>query len=174
MPGPAPGLQSLRVRRGDISRGVTHTMPAIRTIIELVLAFLGAYFFALLFSLVVWTFRDIRSRTHDVIAQFLATLLVLVFNLPGLVLYVILRPKETLAQAYERSLEEEYLLQDIDEQHLCPGCKRKIQDDYMLCPNCHTELKHPCTACGRLLDLPWEVCPYCGVEVAAERALIAT
>ena len=149
-------------------------MPSVRTSVELLLAFLGAYFFALLFSLVVWTFRDIRSRTHDVIAQFLATLLVLVFNLPGLILYVILRPKETLAQAYERSLEEEYLLQDIEERRLCPGCKHPIHEDFVLCPNCHTELRRPCAACGRLLELRWELCPYCGVEVVTDTALVAT
>lgn len=150
-------------------------MPTIRTSIELALAFFGAYFFALLFSLVVWTFRDIRSRTHDFIAQFLATFLVLVFNLPGLVLYVILRPKETLSQAYERSLEEEYLLQDIEERRLCPGCKHPTQEDYMLCPICHAELRRHCVACGRLLELNWEVCPYCSTEVVVPEApLVAT
>ena len=69
-------------------------------------------------SIVIWTFRDIRSRSRDIFAQILATLMVLVFfplfPLPGLALYMLLRPRETLSEVYERSLEEEALLQGIE------------------------------------------------------------
>lgn len=123
---------------------------------------LGFYFLAFLLSLVIWAFRDIRSRSRDIFVQLLATLLVLVFNLPGLLLYFILRPQETLAEAYQRSLEEEALLQDIEERDSCPACKRPIEPDYLLCPHCHTQLKKACPNCGRLLHLAWELCPYCG------------
>jgi len=126
---------------------------------------LGFYFLAFLLSLVIWTFRDIRSRSRDIFVQLLATLLVLVFNLPGLLLYFILRPQEGLAEAYQRSLEEEALLQDIEERDSCPACKRPIEPDYLFCPHCHTQLKKACPNCGRLLHLAWELCPYyCGIR----------
>jgi len=73
-----------------------------------------------------------------------------------------LRPKETLAEAYERSLEEEALLQGIEEVLACPGCGARVQGDFVVCPNCHTKLKKPCQGCGRALNLRWGVCPYCG------------
>lgn len=122
----------------------------------------GFYFLAFLLSLVIWTFRDIRSRSRDIFVQLLATLLVLVLNLPGLILYFILRPQETLAEAYQRSLEEEALLQDIEERDSCPACKRPIEPEYLFCPHCHTQLKKACPSCGRLLHLTWGLCPYCG------------
>ena len=131
-------------------------------IIQVVLFLLGAYLLAFWLSVIIWTFVDIRSRTRDMLVMLLSVLLVLVFNLPGLVIYMILRPKETLTQAYQRALEEEALLQDIENQFVCPGCKQKIEDDFVVCPNCHTQLKERCPGCSRLLNLKWTVCPYCG------------
>ena len=124
-------------------------------------AFFGAFFVALWASLVIWTFRDMRARTRDAFAQFLASLMVLVLGPFGIILYFILRPRETLGEKYERSLEEEALLQDIEERQICPGCKQPIQPDYVLCPICHTHLRTPCLHCGRLIHPRWSLCPYC-------------
>jgi RNA polymerase subunit RPABC4/transcription elongation factor Spt4 len=143
-------------------------------------AFVGAFVVALWVSLVIWTFRDMRARTRDAFAQLLASLMVLVLGPFGIVLYFILRPRETLAEKYERSLEEEALLQDIEERHICPGCKQPIDPDYVLCPICHTRLRQPCIHCGRLIHPRWSVCPYCaesqrpvpGVERAGRVTLL--
>jgi RNA polymerase subunit RPABC4/transcription elongation factor Spt4 len=143
-------------------------------------AFLSAFVVALWISLVIWTFRDMRARVRDAFAQLLASLMVLVLGPLGVVLYLILRPRETLAEKYERSLEEEALLQDIEERQICPGCKQSIEPDYVLCPICHTRLRRPCVHCGRLIHPRWSVCPYCaesqkpvpGVEAAARVTLL--
>ncbi|NIW47440.1 MAG: zinc ribbon domain-containing protein, partial [Gammaproteobacteria bacterium] len=65
-------------------------------------------------SLVVWTFRDMRARSRDPFAQLLAAVVVAILPGAGLLVYLILRPPETLAEAYERALEEEALLQEIE------------------------------------------------------------
>jgi RNA polymerase subunit RPABC4/transcription elongation factor Spt4 len=124
-----------------------------------------AYLIAVWFALVAWTFRDIESRSRSVFTQVFSTLLVVLFFAPGLVLYLILRPKETLDQAFQRALEEEYLLQDLDDLPLCLGCQRAVEADFVLCPHCQTRLRGPCPACSRLIDLRWSVCPYCAVPV---------
>jgi RNA polymerase subunit RPABC4/transcription elongation factor Spt4 len=100
----------------------------------------------------------------------LATLLVLVFNLPGLVLYFILRPQYTLDEAYEHALGQEALLQDIEERYICPGCRRKAEGDYLVCPHCRTTLRKRCPDCARLINLNWDVCPYCGWEQPAVKS----
>ncbi|HEX2326760.1 MAG TPA: zinc ribbon domain-containing protein, partial [Chloroflexota bacterium] len=137
-------------------------MAAIPTILQVVVAFLGAYLIALWFSMIIWTYYDIRARSQDLYVHIFATALVVVFNLFGLILYFILRPRETLADAYERSLEEETLLQEIEERQSCPNCRQRVHSDYMFCPFCHTELKQRCPRCDRLLLLRWDLCPYCG------------
>ena len=72
--------------------------------------FLVAFTVIFWISLIVWTFRDIRSRTQDFMLQIAATLLVAIFFIGGLFIYMILRPRQTLAEIYERQLEEESLL----------------------------------------------------------------
>lgn len=137
-------------------------------------AFTGAFTVALWISLVIWTFRDMRARTRDAFAQLLAALMVLVLGPLGSLLYLLLRPRETLAEKYERSLEEEALLQDIEERTICPACKQPIEPDFMICPICHTRLRQPCIHCGRLIHPRWSICPYCAKEQktipGAERA----
>jgi RNA polymerase subunit RPABC4/transcription elongation factor Spt4 len=131
-------------------------------VLELFIAFLGAYLFAVWVSMIIWTIRDIRSRSRDIFAQLLAIVLVLVFNVAGLLLYFILRPREALSEKYERELAEEAMLQDIEERQVCPVCHHKITAEYLVCPNCHTKLHKKCGHCGRVLNLKWGVCPYCG------------
>ena len=136
---------------------------SIATYIRWFAALLGAFFAALWLSLIVWTFRDMRARSRDVFTQLLAAMVVAVLSVPGFIVYLILRPRETLSESYERSLEEEALLQEIEERPFCPGCNRPVRADWHLCPYCQTILKKPCVQCEQLLDLIWNVCPYCGV-----------
>jgi RNA polymerase subunit RPABC4/transcription elongation factor Spt4 len=139
-------------------------MSVLRDIGPYIIAAFVAFGLAVWFSIIVWTFLDIRSRSRDKLVWVFASLLVTAFNVFGLVVYLILRPHETLMQAYERSLEEEALLQEIEERPICPNCRHRVENDYRLCPNCLTQLKDVCRNCDRLVDLDWSVCPYCTVE----------
>lgn len=129
----------------------------------------GAFIAALWIALVIWTYRDIRSRTRDPLVQILSTLLVAVLNLPGILVYLILRPQRTLEEEYQRTLEEEALLQALEDLPLCPGCERRVKDDWQVCPNCHTKLKKTCNECGKLMELSWNLCPYCGTPAPGMR-----
>lgn len=139
-------------------------MSTLRAIGPFVVSGLVAFGLALWFSIIVWTFMDIRSRSRDKMVWAFATLLVFLFNVFGLVVYLILRPHETLMQAYERSLEEEALLQEIEERPICPNCRHRVEHDYRVCPNCLNKLKDVCRNCDRLVELDWTICPYCAVE----------
>jgi RNA polymerase subunit RPABC4/transcription elongation factor Spt4 len=136
-------------------------METLLLVLQVILAFVGAMTAGLWLALIIWTFRDMRSRSRDVFAQILAALLVAVLFLPGMVIYWVLRPKETLAEAYERSLEEEALLQGIEETLVCPGCAARVQSEFVVCPACHTKLKKSCQNCGRALNMRGSICPYC-------------
>ena len=141
------------------------TLPSLETIasyLTILAAVAGALLAALWLSLVIWTFRDMRLRSRDPFAQILAALVVAVLPGVGLIIYLILRPPETLAEAYERALEEEALLQEIEERPACPGCSRTVQPGWILCPHCHTRLRKRCVDCDALLELQWNLCPFCG------------
>lgn len=136
-------------------------LPQIVTIVVLITA---VFLTSVWLGMVLWTFRDIRSRTRDFFVQVLATLMVAVLTLPGLIVYFLIRPRETLAEAYEHALEQEALLQAIEEAKACPGCAAKTREDYLYCPYCHTQLQKTCIACERALDLDWNLCPFCGAS----------
>ena len=129
----------------------------------------GAFIAALWLSLVIWSYRDIRQRARDPLARILAVLVVAVLFLPGIVIYLILRPPRTLEEEYQHSLEEEALLQSIEESSLCPGCGRRTKENWTVCPNCHTKLRKACHHCGKLMEIPWNLCPYCGTPAPGMR-----
>jgi len=129
----------------------------------------GAFIAALWLSLVIWTYRDIRGRARDPLARILAILVVAILFLPGIVIYLILRPSRTLEEDYQHTLEEEALLQAIEEANLCPGCGRRVKEAWIICPNCHTKLKKNCHQCGKPMELPWNLCPFCGTPAPGMR-----
>lgn len=128
----------------------------------------GVWALLLWLSIIVWVYRDIRERTRDLGLQVLAVFVVMIFfpgfNIPGLALYLMLRPRESLEEAYARSLEEEALLREIGDEGMCPSCRRFVEKDWRLCPFCATHLKDVCTKCQQLLSFNWVACPLCGTE----------
>ncbi len=124
-----------------------------------------SYALVLWLSAVVWVYRDVRNRTGDQVSQLVAVVLVAVFNVPGLVVYLVIRPQTTLADAYERSLEAEAILHELQlTASSCQSCKRPIDDDFNVCPHCRVVLREPCRTCSRLVRTSWATCPYCATE----------
>jgi RNA polymerase subunit RPABC4/transcription elongation factor Spt4 len=125
----------------------------------------GVWLLLLWLAIVVWVYRDVRDRSRDLALQVLAVFVVLMFfpgmNIPGLALYLMLRPRETLEEAYGRSLEEEALLREMGDEGTCPSCRRFTKEDWQVCPHCQTQIKDECKTCGRLLSFNWISCPYC-------------
>jgi RNA polymerase subunit RPABC4/transcription elongation factor Spt4 len=133
-------------------------------VLALVGALLIAYVVILWLGTIVWVYRDVRQRTHDSWTHNISLALPVLFNLPGLILYLILRPRETLLEVYERRLETEALMSEMPERRACQRCNRPVKEDFLLCPHCRTVLRESCSGCGKLLELGWAACPYCGAQ----------
>lgn len=134
----------------------------IGTIAGVIVAALGAFLFAFWIAMGIWTFHDIRQRTRDWLVIILAVALVLIFPLIGLILYLMIRPKATLAEVYDRALEEEALLRELEQTAACHNCGVPVKEAWVYCPNCHNQLQHSCPSCGNLVRNEWEICVYCG------------
>lgn len=128
-----------------------------------------AYLLAMWVAIVVWTYRDITSRTPDTDLRTLSVGLVAVFSLPGLLIYLALRPSGTLAETYNRQLEAEAFLHDIEQRDACPACRRAVTADFAVCPYCRATLQEPCASCRHTLQSAWTICPYCASERATQR-----
>ncbi len=129
------------------------------------IGFSAAFLAALWLSLIFWTNRDIRKRSRDRGIRILSVIVVALLFLPGVLIYLVLRPQRTLEEEYQHSLEEEALLQTIEGIALCPGCESHIQPDWLVCPNCGTVIKKKCESCEQMIDLTWNICPYCATPV---------
>jgi len=115
-----------------------------------------------------WAFRDMQARSENPILPYFASALIIFFTpllfLFAVVLYLIVRPRESLAEVYERSLAEESLLAEVEKNELCPVCRDRVHADWLVCPNCRTRLHRVCPSCSRLADPEWSLCAYCGNE----------
>ncbi len=117
-----------------------------------------------------WAFRDMQARTENPILPYFAAALIIFFTpllfVFAVILYLIVRPRETMAEVYERSLAEESLLAEVEKNELCPVCRDRVEADWLVCPNCRTRLHRVCPSCNRLADPTWSLCAFCGHEFA--------
>ena len=137
-------------------------------IVQLASQLIVIYVVLLWLGTAYWAFRDMQSRTENPILPYFAAALIIFFTpllfLFAVVLYFILRPRETLAEVYERSLAEESLLAEVEKNELCPVCRDRVDSDWLVCPNCRTRLHRVCPSCNRLAEPTWPLCAFCGKE----------
>jgi hypothetical protein len=115
--------------------------------------------------LVVHTWCDVSRRTNNPAARAASLLLVAVFFLPGYWLYLAFRPADTVSDRYARSLSERLMLQELEEDNLCPECQARVREDFVVCPRCRASLKVRCRSCAQPIRPSWLACPFCTVAV---------
>jgi RNA polymerase subunit RPABC4/transcription elongation factor Spt4 len=121
-----------------------------------------AYVVAVWVSLVVWTHRDVQHRSADQQERLAAVLLVALFSVPGWFVYLLLRPGDTLEDSRIDELQAQLFARELAVVGSCARCRRRVADDFLVCPFCREELRTPCSSCGRAISNAWEVCAYCG------------
>src|SRR2546429_7897848 len=109
-------------------------------LIQLSVRLAGLYILAIYLAMVFWTVRDAQQRTENRILPYLAGLMVVVLNILGLFLYLIVRPRETLGEAYERQLAEESLLAEAEQRLGRPPCPQRGVQEHLLGPTCRPRL----------------------------------
>lgn len=121
----------------------------------------GAYLVAIWLASVIWTVRDITDRTGNLIIQTFSVLLVVIFTpILGLPLYLLIRPRTTLAEKYY----EEAGLAEAEYVSACPNCEREVGEEFRFCPHCGHELLEECPDCGASKDKDWKFCASCGSD----------
>ncbi len=135
----------------------------ILTIARILGVVVGAYLFLIWIASLFWAWRDMRSRTRDFVTRLAGLSVMLFLPLIGYPVYLAVRPSLTLREAYDRELEQEAILSELQAAPTCPECRRPIDGEWMICAFCSNELKQPCQSCERLLMNSWRHCPYCAV-----------
>lgn len=137
-------------------------------IVRVGLEAIGFYIVLLWAATAYWAYRDLQTRTTNPVAPYLAAALIIIFTpvlfLFGVVVYRILRPRETVAEANERALAEEAMMVEIEAQPHCANCGRQVHEDWIICPTCRNRLRRVCPNCSRLVELDWSLCAWCGKD----------
>jgi hypothetical protein len=123
-----------------------------------------AVVFAVVFWLALgfWVYRDARRRIEDPLLVFFATVLGLAPPYVGPLVYLLLRPSETLEDVRCRRAELQALEQQlVRSRPTCPVCSSQVEPEYLACPVCTTVLRDPCATCNAPLEPLWQICPYC-------------
>ena len=97
--------------------------------VQFALQAIAVYLIILWLAGAYWAFRDMQQRSENPILPYFASALI-IFLTPlqfvfAVILYLIVRPRETLAEVYERSLAEESLLAEVEKNALGsrPSCQ---------------------------------------------------
>jgi RNA polymerase subunit RPABC4/transcription elongation factor Spt4 len=129
---------------------------------------IGIYLVVIWLASAYWAFRDMQQRSDNVILPYLVAAGIILFTPIFFILavwvYKIVRPHEKIGEVWERNLAEEALLAEVEAIHHCPGCDRRINDEWIICPNCRTRLNRVCPNCSRLVGMDWSLCAWCGKD----------
>ncbi|MBD3329692.1 hypothetical protein GF357_04330 [Candidatus Dojkabacteria bacterium] len=114
-----------------------------------------------------WVWNDITERTNNQFFKLISVFVTLVFGLPGLVIYLLIRPKDTLSEVYWSELEKRYLFFETKELRDCPKCDCELFPGFASCPNCGYQVMTACNSCQKYSDKVWKFCAYCGAQKQA-------
>ena len=81
--------------------------------------------------------------------------------------HCLLRPPLLQLDRDEQELEIALKQRQLMKYGECANCGYPVEADFVLCPNCHTQLKNLCMRCNHALEPSWTVCPYCATPVGA-------
>ena len=48
---------------------------------------------------------------------------------------------------------------------ICANCKKELDQSWLVCPYCKTDIKKVCKGCGKELEKEWIACPYCKLDI---------
>lgn len=113
---------------------------------------------------VIWVIRDARNRDTSAVAWGIIALIPII----GLIAYCLMRPPLLTADQDEQDLELALKRRQLMKFGECSRCGYPVEDDYVLCPNCHSRLKNLCPTCHHALEPTWSICPFCTTRIFEE------
>ena len=79
----------------------------------------------------------------------MAAVLGLVPPFVGPIVYLFLRPPDSIEERRDRELDNRALEERLAERDLrCPVCRGEVDASFLVCPVCTTRLKQACGSCG--------------------------
>jgi len=125
---------------------------------------------SIIFWIVVtsWIWVDSSERTTSK-GMRLFYLLIGLIPVFGWIIYLIIRPSETIDEIYWGDLERRYLKYEAKDLGDCPNCGTQLYPGFVFCPSCKKRVKNKCTSCNMYVDLEYKYCPHCGNQINKQK-----
>lgn len=116
-----------------------------------------------------WIWVDSDERTTS---KWMRVFYVLIGLIPilGWIIYLIVRPTETIDEIYWGDLERRYLKYEAKDLGDCPRCGTQLFPSFVFCPNCKKRIKRKCSNCEVYMDLEYKYCTNCGNQMQHKSA----
>ena len=135
---------------------------------------LRMFFYVYLFfwvMVVIWVWFDASERSSNIAFKIFSVTITLLFNVFGLLIYLLVRPVDSYEERYLNELEKKYLQLETSGIMQCPDCSFDLEPGFIVCPRCGKSVKVKCDNCQEYINSYWEFCAYCGVERAVPENL---
>lgn len=126
---------------------------------------IGALFIVFWLVITGWVWIDSGERTSKLSIRVVYIVLVVLLNIPGLIIYLIIRPSETIEEIYWADLERRYLKFETSELGDCSKCGSQLYPGFVFCTNCGNEIKIRCPRCNVLVNKDHKHCEFCGFQI---------
>ncbi len=157
-------LESLGLQ--DLDKQIADILAS--DVFQAVIYVIMAYIVLIWLASAYWAYRDMRLRSSSAFTPYIAALSIIIFTpiffLFGLLVYRIVRPKETIGEVNERALAEEAMLAEVASHAQCANCSRPVHEEWIICPSCRNRLRRVCPNCEHLIELDWTLCAWCGKD----------
>lgn len=112
---------------------------------------------------IIWVVRDAYLRGTVWYIWAIVALVPFV----GVIAYLLMRPPMLQIDKDEQELEVALKQRQLMQYGECAACGYPVDSNYVICPNCHTQLKNLCSHCEHALEPAWTICPYCATPVVS-------
>jgi hypothetical protein len=120
-----------------------------------------------------WVNHDARRRLRTPGQHRLALGSALLFPVGGVLLYLLLRPPDSLLDRRERRVFRRLIEEEFGFAERCYACRAEVRPDFVCCPACGEKLRERCRSCAEPLRLHWRICPRCETSVKTQVGLAA-
>jgi hypothetical protein len=97
--------------------------------------------------------------------KILAILVVAILFLPGILIYLILRPTKRLKKSTSKHLKKKHYSRQSKIFLSVLVVIGQSEKNGWPVPYCCTKLKSKCETCGQPIEFSWKLCPYCGARL---------
>ena len=134
-----------------------------------IIASFGILLVAIWVALIYWTFQDAKKRYKEIYPWIIFSTLVFLGGIFGIIIYLIIRPSETINEKQDQVLERD-MIKDFSESEKikCLGCKKEVLVAFNFCPHCQEKLKHQCSQCDEYVEFDHSFCPACSTKIKSK------